>query len=89
MRQAIRRFVAIDLARETAPDSTTLVKFRRLRERHGLTQRIFGTLNAHLAAKGLLMREGTIVDGPSTARTIIAAPPSTKDRDKARDPEMH
>ena len=82
--QAIRRFVGIDLARETAPDSTTLVKFRRLLERHGLTQKIFETINAHLAAKGLLMREGTIVDA-----TIISASPSTKNRDKARDPEMH
>jgi len=45
---------------------------------------VFGTINAHLAAKGLLMREGTIVDA-----TLIAAPPSTKNRDKQRDPQMH
>lgn len=30
--QAIRRFVGIDLARESAPDATTLLKFRRLLE---------------------------------------------------------
>ncbi len=30
--QAIRRFVGIDLAREAAPDATTLFKFRRLLE---------------------------------------------------------
>jgi IS5 family transposase len=30
------------------------------------------------------MREGTIVDA-----TLIAAPPSTKNKDKKRDPEMH
>jgi len=30
------------------------------------------------------MREGTVVDA-----TIIAAPPSTKNRVKALDPEMH
>lgn len=87
--QAIRRFVGIDLARETAPDLTALVMFRRLLERHGLTQKVFETINAHLAANGLLMREGTIVDGPSAARTIIAASPATKNRDKERDPEMH
>ena len=28
--QAIRRFVGIDLAREAAPDATTLLKFRGL-----------------------------------------------------------
>lgn len=82
--QSIRRFVGIDLARESAPDATTLLKFRRLLETHGLTRRIFETINGHLAQKGLMMREGTIVDA-----TIIAAPPSTKNRDQARDPEMH
>jgi transposase, IS5 family len=82
--QAIRRFVGIDLSRETAPDATTLLKFRRLLEEHELTRKVFETINAHLAAKGLLMREGTIVDA-----TLIAAPPSTKNRDQQRDPEMH
>ncbi|MDZ7811554.1 MAG: IS5 family transposase [Arhodomonas sp.] len=82
--QAIRAFVGIDLARESAPDATTLLKFRRLLERHQLTQRIFEAINAHLAEQGLMLREGTVVDA-----TIIAAPPSTKNRDNARDPEMH
>ncbi|AMP05358.1 hypothetical protein CPter91_3017 [Collimonas pratensis] len=82
--QAIRGFVEIDLNRESAPDATTLLKFRRLLETHDLTRKIFDTINAHLAAKGLLMCEGTIVDA-----TLIVAPPSTKNRDKARDPEMH
>jgi IS5 family transposase len=82
--QAIRRFVGIDLGRESAPDATTLLKFRRLLETHGLTQRIFEAINAHLAERGLLLRQGTIVDA-----TLIAAPPSTKNRQKARDPQMH
>lgn len=82
--QAIRGFVGIDLSHESAPDATTLLKFRRLLEKHDLTRRIFDEINAHLATKGLIMREGTIVDA-----TLIAAPPSTKNRDKERDPEMH
>ncbi len=82
--QAIRRFVGIDLAREAAPDATTLLKFRRLLEAHLLTESIFNTINAHLAEKGLLLREGTIVDA-----TLIAAPPSTKNREGKRDEEMH
>ena len=82
--QAIRRFVGIDLSREDAPDATTLLKFRRLLEQNGLTQRIFEAINAHLAEQGLLLREGTIVDA-----TIVAAPPSTKNQDRSRDPEMH
>lgn len=82
--QAIRRFVGIDLARDTAPDATTLLKFRHLLERHQLTESLFNAINAHLAEKGLLLREGTIVDA-----TLIAAPPSTKNQTGKRDPEMH
>lgn len=79
--QSIRGFVGVDLTHESAPDATTLLKFRRLLEKHNLTRRIFDEINVHLASKGLLMREGTIVDA-----TLIAAPPSTKNRDKERDP---
>lgn len=82
--QSIRRFVGIDLGRETAPDATTLLKFRRLLEEKALTQQIFQAINEHLAAKGLLLKEGTVVDA-----TIIAAPSSTKNQDGERDPEMH
>jgi IS5 family transposase len=82
--QAIRRFVGLDLGREAAPDSTTLVRFRRLLEAHQLTERIFEAIKTHLADKGLLLREGTIVDA-----TLIAAPPSTKNAEKKRDPDMH
>lgn len=82
--QAIRCFVGIDLGRESAPDATTLLKFRRLLEEHQLTETIFTEINAHLAQKGLFLRQGTIVDA-----TLIAAPPSTKNRDGKRDGEMH
>ena len=82
--QAIRAFVGIDLAQESAPDATTLLKFRHLLEAKELTRQNFDAINGHLAEKGLLMREGTIVDA-----TLIAAPPSTKNKDGKRDPEMH
>jgi IS5 family transposase len=82
--QSMREFVGIDLARESVPDATTLLKFRRLLEEHQLTAALFEGINAHLAERGLLLREGTMVDA-----TIIAAPPSTKNIDHARDPEMH
>ncbi|WP_394808914.1 IS5 family transposase, partial [Nitrosomonas sp.] len=82
--QAIRRFVGIDLNREAAPDATTLLKFRHLLEAHHLTESIFAAINAHLAERGLFLREGTIVDA-----TLIAAPPSTKNKEQGRDTEMH
>jgi IS5 family transposase len=82
--QAIRGFVGVDLTREAAPDATTLLKFRRLLETHQLTERIFAAINVHLAVKGLMLKEGTVVDA-----TIIAAPSSTKNQDGERDPAMH
>ncbi len=75
--QAIRRFVGIDLSQESAPDATTLLKFRRFLERHDLTKRMFEVINGNLADEGLMMREGTIVDA-----TLINAPSSTKNRDR-------
>jgi IS5 family transposase len=41
-------------------------------------------VKAHLKANGMAMKQGTIVDA-----TLIAAPSSTKNEKKARDPEMH
>ena len=82
--QAIRRFVGSDLSHEAAPDATMLLKFRRLLEARKLSESIFTTINAHLAGQGLFLREGTIVDA-----TLIAAPPSTKNKSGERDAEMH
>jgi IS5 family transposase len=82
--QALRTFAGIDLSVEAVPDATTLLKFRHLLEAHDLTQRIFAEVGALLSERKLLMKEGTIVDA-----TIIAAPSSTKNRAKERDPEMH
>ena len=81
---AVQAFVGINLTRETAPDATTLLQFRHLLEKHGLTKTLFETINRTLLAKGLMMREGTIADA-----TILAAAPSVKNEAKARDPEMH
>jgi IS5 family transposase len=82
--QALRDFVGIDLSRESVPDATTLLKFRRLLQDNDLTRALFDEINAHLTYQGLLMRDGTIVDA-----TIIAAPSSTKNEGKTRDPDMH
>jgi transposase, IS5 family len=82
--QSMREFVGIDLGREAAPDETTICKFRHRLEEHQLGKEIFATVNAHLAAQGFKVTTGTIVDA-----TIIAAPSSTKNEKKERDPEMH
>jgi transposase, IS5 family len=82
--QAMRAFVGIDLGREPVPDETTVCRFRHLLEDHDLGRRLFAEVGRHLAAKGLKVATGTIVDA-----TIINAPSSTKNAAKARDPEMH
>lgn len=79
---SMREFVGIDLGREPVPDETTILNFRHLLERHNLGKALFERVNKYLASRGLKVAGGTIVDA-----TIIAAPSSTKNRDKARDPE--
>ena len=82
--QAFRTFLGIDLGRESVPAATTLLRFRRLLEDNGLTGRLFETVKDLLRSRGLLLEKGTLVDA-----TLIAAPSSTKNKDNARDPEMH
>ena len=81
--ESVRRFCGLTLI-EAIPDETTILHFRHLLERHDLGTKLFETINAHLARRGLRLREGTIVDA-----SIIEAPSSTKNRRHARDPEMH
>ena len=81
--EAMRCFAGIELGDDRIPDETTILNFRHLLERHGLTEAIFAEVNAHLADKGITLRSGTLVDA-----TIIDAPSSTKNKARARDPEM-
>jgi IS5 family transposase len=80
----LRTFAGLDLSADGVPDATTLLNFRHLLEEHHLTEAIFAAITAHLGEHNLLMKEGSIVDA-----TIIAAPSSTKNLQKQRDPEMH
>jgi IS5 family transposase len=81
---AMQHFIGLDLGKESAPDETTICKFRHLLERHDLGKKLFASVGKHLQEKGIKIANGTIVDA-----TIINAPPSTKNEEKARDPEMH
>jgi transposase, IS5 family len=81
--EAMRRFAGIELGDDRIPDETTILNFRHLLERHGLTEAIFAEVNTHLADRGVGVRSGTLVDA-----TIIDAPSSTKNEAKSRDPEM-
>jgi IS5 family transposase len=81
--ESLRRFVGLELGQDEVPDETTILKFRHLLERHGLTKKLFAKVASHLAEKKLLLRQGTIVDA-----TIVNAPRSKKNQKKEMDPEM-
>ena len=81
--QSMRAFAGLELGRDAIPDETTILNFRHLLEAHDLTKAIFEAVSAHLEDKGALLRGGTIMDA-----TLIAASPSTKNKDGKRDPEM-
>jgi transposase, IS5 family len=80
----MRRFAGIDMISDRIPDETTILAFRHLLEKNDLGQQIFEVIKAHLKANGMAMKQGTIIDA-----TLIAAPSSTKNKKKERDPEMH
>jgi IS5 family transposase len=82
--RAMRQFVGIDLGQEPVPDETTILNFRHLLEAHNLGDELFRLVNVYLEENGMKVARGTIVDA-----SIINAPSSTKNKAKARDPEMH
>ena len=81
---SMKQFLRIDFRKQQVPDATTLLRFRHLLEKHDIGKRIFDDVAERLATAGLMMQGGTIVDA-----TIVQAPSSTKNKDGARDPEMH
>lgn len=81
---AFRKFMGINFLEEQAPDATTLLHFRHMMEESKIGEQLFRAINYVIEQSGYMMRGGTIVDA-----TIIDAPSSTKNAEKARDPEMH
>ena len=81
--RAMHDFMRIDFLEQQAPDSTTLMKFRHLLEKHDLQKAIQKEILSLLDSRGLIMHGGTIVDA-----TILQAPSSTRNSSKTRDSEM-
>lgn len=79
-----REFAGLDAGVTRMPDESTILRFRHLLEANNLSNQLLAAINTTLATKGLLLKSGTVVDA-----TLIAAPPSTKNRTGERDPEMH
>ena len=81
--RAFSEFCGVDSSNQV-PDGDTIGRFRALLVKHGLQKKLFAQVVSLLEAKGLILKKGTIVDS-----TIIAAPSSTKNREKKRDPDAH
>lgn len=81
--ESMRRFAGVELGEDRVPDESTILRFRHLLEEHDLTRAIFEETGALLEERGLILKQGTIVDA-----TIISAPSSTKNQTQSRDPEM-
>jgi IS5 family transposase len=56
---AVRRFVGVDLGIASAPDETTILRFRHLLENHDLGGLMLEAVNLHLETRGI--RIATIV----------------------------
>ncbi len=80
---AMRKSAGIDFMTEAVPDETTLCKFRHLLEANGAHKLFFDAIDRVMVQQGYMMKGGTIVDA-----TMINVPSSTKNAEKARDPEM-
>lgn len=69
---------------EEVPNGDTIGRFRNLLIKHGIDEQIFAQVLSILNKHNLILKKGTIVDS-----TLIAAPSSTKNADRQRDPEAH
>jgi IS5 family transposase len=79
----LRQFAGLDAFEDVMPDESTILRFRHLLEQHDLATAIFAEVAGVLSEKGLTMKRGSVVNA-----RLIAAPSSTKNQDKKRDPEM-
>ncbi len=80
---ALQHFAGLDAGESRMPDETTILNFRHLLEVPQLAESVFQEVVSLLTDQGLILREGSIVDA-----SLIAAPPSTKNQARQRDPAM-
>ena len=81
--RAFSEFCDVDSSNQI-PDGDTIGRFRALLVKNSLQEKLFAQVVGLLSVQGLILKKGTIVDS-----TIIAAPSSTKNREKKRDPDAH
>lgn len=81
--RAFSGFCGVDSPNQV-PDGDTIGRFRNILEENKIQEKLFCEVSDILIQNGLILKRGTIVDS-----TLIAAPSSTKNAEKKRDPEAH
>ena len=81
--RAFSEFCGVDSSNQV-PDGDTIGRFRNILVKNGLQEKLVLQVVNLLTEQGLILKKGTIVDS-----TLIAAPPSVKNREKKRDPDAH
>ena len=81
--RAFSEFCGVESSNQV-PDGDTLGRFRNLLIDNSIQEKLFSQVYELLTERGLILKKGSIVDS-----TIIAAPSSTKNREKKRDPDAH
>ena len=81
--RAFSQFCGVDSSNQV-PDGDTIGRFRHILEQNQLGEAFFTNVVESLQKCNLMLKKGTIVDS-----TLIAAPSSTKNKEKQRDPEAH
>src|SRR5690348_17111685 len=71
-RLSFRRFAGIPLS-ESVPDHSSVWRFREELARRGLAEKLLAEVNRQLAARGLILRRGTLID--ATILDAAARPP--------------
>ncbi len=81
--RAFSDFCGVDSPNQI-PDGDTIGRFRNILIENGIQEKLFHQVIDILSRKQLILKRGTIVDS-----TIIAAPSSTKNKEKKRDKDAH
>jgi IS5 family transposase len=83
-RVSFRRFLGLSLEAD-APDHTTLCRFRNRLTQAGLTERLFGEFTRQIEERGLVLKQGTMVDA-TVVEAACGRPPRGEEA-RALDPD--
>jgi transposase, IS5 family len=84
-RLSFRRFAGIPLS-ESVPDHSSIWRFREELARRGLAERLLAEVNRQLDARGLILRQGTLIDA-TIVEAAVRPPSGDAGEVSGRDPQ--